>query len=211
VKNNTSLVLNVILAIAVVVLYILHFSGNKTSDNTSTSQSGAIKSNNKSASTGEAKIAYINTDTLMEKYEFAKTTKKDLETKGRLIDADLNNRKTAFQNDIASYQRTAGTMTQQKAQETEQLLALRERELTQYQQTQQTEFLKEEQKLNEKLRDNVNEFVKKYAETNRIAYVFSYSKNNIGVGLIYGIGANDITSDILNGLNEEYKSGQKKK
>jgi outer membrane protein len=211
VKNNTSLVLNVILAIAVVILYILHFSGNQASNNTSNNTNSVAKTNTKSTTSGEGKVAYINTDTLMEKYEFAKATKKDLETRGRLIEADLNSRKTSFQNDIASYQRTAGTMTQQKAQETEQLLALRERELTQYQQTQQTEFLKEEQKLNEKLRDNVNEFVKKYAEANGIAYVFSYSKNNIGVGMIYGVGGSDITLDILNGLNEEYKSGQKKK
>jgi outer membrane protein len=211
VKNNTSLVVNVILAIAVVILYILHFSGNRSAQTTVGNSASANKNADKSIAASNVKIAYINTDTLMDKYEFAKATRKDLETKGRLIDADLNNRKTGFQNDIASYQRTAGTMTQQKAQETEQLLAMKERELAQYQQTQQSEFLKEEQKLNEKLRDNVNDFVKKYAESNGVTYVFSYSKNNIGVGLIYGIGATDITMEVLKGLNEEYKSGQKKK
>lgn len=212
-KNN-SLIFNGLLAIAVLVLYILYFVGNNkatTNNNkTSTTTNSKITPSTKNIS-GEIKIAFVNTDTLLAKYEFAKATRKDLETKGRLIDSDLRNRQTNLQNAVISFQNSAGTMTQQKIEETRQSLAMKEQELRQYGQSQELEFAKEEQKLTEKLRDNLSEYVKKYAEANGFTYILTYSKANPGVGLMYGVPTADITEEILKGLNEEYKEGQKKK
>jgi outer membrane protein len=213
VKNN-SLIFNGLLAVAVLALYILYFLGNNNSIATTNKTAGSnttVAKNSAKNTSGETKIAFVNTDTLLAKYDFAKTTRKDLDTKGRLIESDLRNRQGNLQNAVISFQNSAATMTQQKIEETRQSLAMKEQELRQYQQSQELEFAKEEQKLMEKLRDNLNEFVKKYAEANGYTYVLAYSKANPGVGLMYGVPTSDITEEVLKGLNEEYKEGQKKK
>ena len=57
--KNLSIGLNVLLLIAVIVLYILHFSGNSKS---TSNQSGTVTVN------ADAKIVYINMDTLLNNY-----------------------------------------------------------------------------------------------------------------------------------------------
>jgi len=58
--KNASLILNIVLAIAVAVLYYLHFKGNST-DATPT----AVPTESK----GKA-IVYVNVDSLLTKYDF---------------------------------------------------------------------------------------------------------------------------------------------
>ena len=59
--KNLSIVLNVVLFVAVIVLYVLYFSGHKSPETAMTS---------KVAGTADAtKIVYINTDTLLNNYQ----------------------------------------------------------------------------------------------------------------------------------------------
>ena len=61
--KNLSIVLNVVLFVAVIVLYVLYFSGHKSPETAMTS---------KVAGTADAtKIVYINTDTLLNNYQLA--------------------------------------------------------------------------------------------------------------------------------------------
>ena len=57
--KNLSIGLNVLLLIAVIVLYILHFSGNSKS---TSNQGGTVTMN------ADARIVYINMDTLLNNY-----------------------------------------------------------------------------------------------------------------------------------------------
>ena len=57
--KNLSIGLNVLLLIAVIVLYILHFSGNGKS---TSNQGGTVTMN------ADARIVYINMDTLLNNY-----------------------------------------------------------------------------------------------------------------------------------------------
>lgn len=155
------------------------------------------------------KFAFVNTDTLLERYAFYKDMKKDLETKGRIIDSDLRNKMSGFQNEAVLYQKSVGSMTIDQAKRTEQGLAAKEQELGQYKQTVENDFLKQEQDMSKKLNGNINDFVKKYAEQNGYTFIFSYSKNATGVGMLYGQDALDITADIAKGLNEAYKPEKK--
>jgi outer membrane protein len=159
--------------------------------------------------TKETKFAYVNTDTLLLNYEFYKELKKDLETKQRIIQSDLRNRQTTFQTEVQSYQKTVGGMTIEQAKKTEQGLAQKEQELVEYGKSVETAYLKEEQKLNEKLNQNISDYLKKYAEENGYTFIFGYSKANNAVGMIYGQPSLEITKEVSSGLNEEYKKGQK--
>ena len=59
--KKVNLTLNIVLLLAVAVLYVLHFTGNKT-DNTVSSEDSRITA-------GSGDIVYINLDTLVNQYD----------------------------------------------------------------------------------------------------------------------------------------------
>ncbi len=206
---KTSQITQIVLAIALVVLYILHFTKGNSNNNTP-KNAAPIKVSNKDNKNSEAKIAYYNVDSLMSKYTYYINAKKTSENEGRIIQSDLNARKGALENAVVSFQNSAATMTQQKIEETKQGLMMKEKELMQYGQSQENEMMKKEQKIAEKMVDNIAEFLKKYAEANGYSMIYAYSKTNFTVGLTYAQSSYEITDEIIKGLNEDYKNQTKK-
>jgi hypothetical protein len=70
--KNLSLILNAVLAIAVIVLFVKVFSGNANST------TGKAIFSNDSIATGKLPIAYINVDSLLLNYQFAKESNESL-------------------------------------------------------------------------------------------------------------------------------------
>ena len=67
--KNLSLILNVVLFVAVGVLYYLHFASNPSSS------SGSLTT----GPSGDLQIAFINADSILQKYEYLEVKKKQLE------------------------------------------------------------------------------------------------------------------------------------
>jgi outer membrane protein len=207
--KTPSIIFQAVLGIAVLVLYILHFTKTNT-NNTSKVPATPIKVINKDSKNAEAKIGYYNIDTLQAKYQYYLDAKRDLENQGRVMQSDLNNRKKTLENSVISFEKTAASMTKQKIEETQQGLAMEEQKLMQYARSQESEFIKKEQKVAEKMVENISDFLKKFAEANGYAMIYAYSKNNFQIGLTYAQSSYEITEEIIKGLNEEYKNQSKK-
>jgi outer membrane protein len=79
--KNISIILNIVLLIAVAVLYYLHFSGNKTVSATSDSN---IPS--------DIRIAYVNSDSIAKHYDYLKETRNVMEAKTQRMDQDFQKR-----------------------------------------------------------------------------------------------------------------------
>lgn len=163
------------------------------------------------------KFAYINVDTLMEKYLVYKEMKKDFETQSRIKSSDLRNSGASFENDVTNFQKTIANMPVGEAKAQERQIALKEQEfegrrneLMKRQQEAESDLYKQEQAMLKKIMDNINDFVKKYAEENGYTFIFSYSKANALSGLMYGQSALDITTDVVKGLNATSAKTEKK-
>ena len=61
--------------------------------------------------TGDLKVAYINSDSVLKYYDYYKEVRTRFETKGKKLDQDLQNRAQSLQNEIGAYQRNVNTMT----------------------------------------------------------------------------------------------------
>lgn len=207
--KNLSLILNVVLALAVVILYILFFNSSKNTgaEKNNSSQKKVQPVANKDGKNPALRLAYVNSDTLLLKYDFYKDTKRDLENKQRVIQSDLVNRRNALQNEVQSYQKTAYSMTQQQAAETERRLMQKEQELIKYGQTVEQGYLEQEKKLNEKLYNNIADYLKVYAEQNGYTYIFGYTR--AGGSVLFADQAYEVTEEVIKGINEEYKNQQK--
>lgn len=194
-------------ALVATVLYGCGGNNNQNSDNNKTNNNTETASTSgTSTPAGGLKIVYVNIDTLQSQYEFAKRVRKDLKQKENEVKADLSSRGQTFQNKVASFQRTAGTMSVNTYKATEKDLAKRKQELEMYSRVRQRELIDESDKMSQKLRENINGFLKRYSEKNGIDLILT--KSVVTNSVLYGKSNLDITVEVLKGLNKEYIDGK---
>lgn len=190
--KNLSLVLNIVLLIAVLVLFYLHFSGNK---------GGSLSPASNDTSAVDLKIAYINSDSVLKHYEYLKAQRLQLEAKTKKMDQDYRNRAIGLQNEITAYQRNVNTMTLGQVRATEEDLTKKQQNLQMYQQSLSQQLMEEEAKLNKALYDRVTDFLKKYCEEKGLQVVLKYDPTS---DVLYGGAGLDISQDVIEGLNASY-------
>lgn len=191
--KNLSLILNIVLLVAVGVLYYLHFSGGKTSISSGSGVSGVPS---------DIKIAYINSDSVLKHYEYLKVNKDKMEAKTKKMDQDYRNRASGLQSEITAYQRNVNTMTLGQVRAVEEDLQKKQQNLQMYQQTLMQQLSEEEAKLNRELYDRITKFLKKYSQDNGLQVVLKFDPTS---DVLYGGQALDISQDVIKGLNDEYQ------
>ena len=196
--KNLSLVLNVILLIAVGVLYVLHFTGGEKNEVSNEVQAtGGISSSLQ-------QLAYVNSDSLLQNYDYFKDKADELEAKRAKLEAEYTNRAQGLQNEINDFQRNAQNMTMAQARAVEENLTQKQQNLIRYQQTLQQELMNDENVVNNELYDNVANYLEEFGRRNNLQLVLTYTK---GSGVLYANDSLDITKEVIVGLNNEY--GQK--
>ncbi|HEY9049531.1 MAG TPA: OmpH family outer membrane protein [Ohtaekwangia sp.] len=192
--KNLSLILNIVLLVAVGVLFYLHFSSSKPA-----ASSGVV------TEAGDLQIAYINSDTVLKYYDYLKAQKVQLEEKQKKIEQEYRNRALGLQNEIAAYQRNVNSMTLGQVKATEEDLGKKQQNLQLYQQTLSQQLMEEEAKLNKELYDRITNFLKKYGTEKGLQVVLKYDPTS---DVLFAGDALNISQDVINGLNTEY--GQEK-
>ncbi|WP_295720949.1 OmpH family outer membrane protein [Mucilaginibacter sp.] len=152
-------------------------------------------------------IVYINSDTLLSKYEYTKDMNKRLEEKGKASQSDLQAKGQAFQREVADYQKSAATLPADQRQATEQRLQRKQQELQGYQQNATAEFQNVQATENSKQYDKIADFTKAYAKEKGYKLVLLFSKASPVV--LYGDPSLDVTSDVVKKLNEAYTKEKK--
>jgi outer membrane protein len=190
--KNLSLILNIVLLVAVGVLYYLQFSGGKSS----------MKSASASSVPSDVKIAYVNSDSILKHYDYFDMRTKALEAKSQRLDQEFRNRAQGLQDEYANYQRTVNNLTLSQVKAVEEDLGKKQQNLQLYQQSLNQELAQDEAKLNRDLYQKITAFLKDYSKENGLQVVLKYDPSS---DVLYGGDALDITSDVLKGLNEKYK------
>lgn len=186
--KNISLILNVVLTLAVIVLFYLQLSGGRTGS--PTTGSGVNPT-----------IAYINADTVLKYYDYSKSGREKLEAKGKQLDQDLNARATSLQGEFESYQRNVNTMTIGQARAVEEDLTKKRNNLQMYQESLSQQMLIEQEKMNRELYDRVTAFLRKYSQENGLQVVLKY---NVASDVLYASDSMDISKEVIKGLNLAY-------
>jgi len=192
--KNASLVLNVILVIAVGVLYYLHFaSGKSSSVDGGTGSEGAVGGN----------TLYINTDSVVMAYNFTKEKSKFIEENNKQRELMLRNKQGAYESAVRKYQQGAAILTErEKAAKEEQIMGM-QNELMGLQQQFQQDAMMEEQALLSSIIDTLEGFMVDYTKGKNVDFVLGYQKNGT---IFYRNPANDITNEVIEKLNTRYKS-----
>lgn len=189
---------------AIVFSLISIFKGN--SEDTVTTNT---KKTAKTIQSGDLKIAYIDTDTVLAKYDMAVEMQKALETKQQQAENTFKQQQASLEKDYKDYMTNGDklTLTQQKAKEQE--LQQRMQNLQQMPAKLQSDLQQEQVTQNKKLLDAVYAFVKDY-NAKHDKYNIILSKSYVSSPTLYMDEGMDITDEIVKGLNEEYKEYKKK-
>ena len=193
--KNFSIVLNVILAIAVVVLYVLHFTGGHDADSSEQASVSATPTN--------LSIAYVNSDSLLANYDYFKELEKKFMDKREKLNAEYQNRAEGLQREVQNFQSTAGNMTISQARAVEEDLRKKQQNLMMYQEQLGQQLMQEEATMNSDLYDKVSDYLHNYGSNKNLQIVLTYTK---GSGVLYANEGLDITNEVMLGLNDAYKA-----
>lgn len=194
----SNLKLTVLTTAVAVVSVFAACSNNKTSTETTAT---------KTTVASDEKIVYVNSDSLLTKYEYFKDLKSKMETKGKAAETDLAAKQQAFQREVQQYQQQQNTLPADQRAATEQRLGRKQQELQAYQQNAGAALQNEQAKEQELLYNKVAEYLKGYAKTKGYKMVLTYSKGNSAI--LFADESLDVTSAVIVGLNEAYAKDKK--
>ena len=213
-NNKISTTINVCLIIAVAILYYLHFSNcNKgctaNNGNDSTAMAAPIVMSPKEIKA--SKIVYVNSDILNEKYEFVREMATAAQSKQQRLELAYQTKGQKLQQDYTEFQQKAsqGLLSENQGNAAQEDFKKRKAELDQME-SQLQSLVEEIQRGNEEVRKTVVDYVKEYNKKSQYNYVLTYTNGPGGV-IILANDSLDITNEILEGLNAQYKARKNNK
>lgn len=157
-----------------------------------------------SASATGLKIAYVEIDSLLTKYDFWNDLNELMLKKEENIRATLNQKARELENEVKEFQRKLENnafTTRERAEQEQNRLLKKERDLQELQNRLTGELATENQKNSIQLRDSINSFLKVYNKDKGYSFIIS----NTGFdNLLYADETHNITNEIVDGLNKRY-------
>ncbi len=193
-KCRCGMIMNIVLLIGLIVLYVLFFINKSKQKDTVNHVPVAIK--------GNMSIAYINTDTIMEKYDFAKDMKKELEDYQTKLENDYKFKMTSFQAEYENYIKTGASLKLSEQKKREEELKEKNNSLMALKEKMSEDLFKKNQAINNRLLDTIFSYIHRFNEKPKYTYIL---KKSIEHNILYANDSLEITKDVLKGLNMEYK------
>ena len=187
--KNASIALNIILLVAVVFLYIKVYS-EKTE-----TVPAMIKGKQEQSS-----IVYVNSDSLLDKYDFYLNTKKVFEKKRDSIDAILQYRDKSLKNEAMQYQQKAETMSNEQRMQTEEGLMQKQQSLVDLRDNLLEYLSTEEEKMNDDIHTHLVSYLKEYNRSRGYHFILGVQK---GSGVLLANDSLNITNEVIKGINSK--------
>lgn len=202
-----SIGLNVLLLLAVGLLYYLHFKGDKK-------QVTEVKTAVPKASASElekAPIAYVDLDSLNEKISYIRDKRKELENEQKAIENDwvnANRNLSNKKNDFIRKHDNGKAITDQMAEEFQTQLLQEQQAIEEKHQAATQKLTEKSYKFMDDIQKKLKEFLAQYNSNGTYKYIFT-----TGTGLDYIVFKDstlNITNDVIAGMNEKIGNESKK-
>ena len=196
--KNLSLIINVVLAIAVIVLFVLVL-GNKSNSVANQSVTGKNQ-----VTSGKLPIAYVNVDSLLLHYEFAKESNESLIKKQEDSRLKINTLARQLQNEMGDFQRKLENnafLSRDRAQQEQTRLQKKQQDLQELDGSLSKQLVQVQQRMSEQLRDTINNFMKEYNKDHKYQLIISNTSSD---NILYAEKTYDITAEVTKLLNERY-------
>ena len=204
--KRTNFILNGFLALATVLVFAQCTDKNNNASTTSNVApvAGVAGSSN-------MKIAYVEIDSLLTKYNFWNDLNEAMISKEENIRTTLNEKGKKLEAEAREFERklqNGGFASRERAEQEQMRLMKQQQDLQALQQKLSAELADENQKNSLQLRDSINSFLKIYNQNKGYDLIIS----NTGFdNLLYANPAYNITQEIIDVLNSRYTTSTTKK
>ena len=230
--NSLQTIINAVLGLAVAVLFFLHFSSRSTvsapakpaaaaaASAASVSPAPAIAAAAADtppadttapvavapaavvAASNEGKIAYVESNRLLDGYPGMKDARKAFESKAKGWERQNQSLLSGFKTAVEQYQKSAAGLTEAQRAATEQKLGTQQQQIAQQQQQLQQQAQQEEAKLTSSVLTRINKQVETYGKARGYKLILIAAPSGT---IAYGQKDLDITAPVLTYLNSEYR------
>lgn len=199
-KNNSAYYIGGVLAVAIIILYILHF----TSGSGKNGSTGKIFDSLNNDSSLTMPIAYVNIDSLLINYNFAKDLNEALMRKEESSRASLVQKERQFESAAREFQRKIQNnafLSQERAEQEQQRILKMQQEYQEMAERLAHEFAIEQDKLNFEMEDTIKVQIREFNKSHGYQLILSNrgTSNILMANEMY-----DITKDVTNYLNKKY-------
>ena len=199
-KKNNAYVMGAILAVAILILYILHF--------TSAPGKNGVKKGDYMTMMNDSSItlpvAYVNVDSLLMNYNFAKDLNEALMRTEESSRASLTQKERELNAAAQEFQRKLQNnafLSQERAEQEQQRILKMQQEYQQMAERLSQEFALEQQKLNMELSDTVKVRLVEFNKNKGYQIIYS---NTMSDNILFADDKYNITKEVIEFLNKKY-------
>jgi len=197
--KKSSLIVTIVMAAAIVLIYVLHF--------TSGISKSPAKSPDKAAGdhTG-LKIAYIKVDSLILNYDLAQDLHDVFTQKQEAYTKEYSDKRSKFEEQAAAFQekvQRGGFLTQERAIQERDRLAGEEQNIAKLDQELSGKLAQHQNDNNKQLLDSLINYLKIYNAGKKYDYILNSGD------ILIGDDAYNITKSVLDALNARYAKSKK--
>ncbi len=145
---------------------------------------------------------YVDVNKLMEGYSRTKVEREAFNKKAATLKANVDSLISGWQKELQSYEKERASMTKKELELKQQLLSNKQQQVNNYQQAIQKQIQEEDQKATKTVVNDINAYIKEYGKEKGYRIIFGASG---GGNVMYADKAADLTDDVLEGLNQQYK------
>lgn len=191
----------IILALALAVLYVLHFT---SSDNASSSEKKDAIETSSSANIpkSDSKIAYVNTDTLWQNYDFYQEMKEDLLKEKQILEKQYENRVRKLEEKVLRFREKAPYLSQREGERQQTAIMEEEQQIVQLQEELSLQLAESESDKNKAIRGKILSELESFNKELGYDFILGYSLSS---DVIYAEKSLDVTETVLNRLNAKYR------
>ena len=192
-KNST--IVNILLALAIVILYALHFANSNKSK---TEQPSQLQVSGKALS-----IAYVKMDSMLFTYELAKKLNADFTAKQEAFKKEYTDRRIKFDKEAAAFQekvQRGGFLTEARAKQEQGRLEGVQQEIQKLDYELTQKLTEMQSVINQQIIDSISSYLKGYNSNKRYDFILNSSS------MLEGSPQYNITKEVSIGLNARYKA-----
>jgi len=197
--KHINTIVNIVLAVGLIVLYILHFSGSSNGKPVT-----RVAGSDSTSLSAQLPIAYINVDSLLLNYNYSKDLNEVLIRKRENAQATLTEKARKLDGEMKEFQRKRENnafLSEQSFKSQQQALLKKQQDLQQLEETLTQQLGKEQQKMNEQLRDSIYKFLREYNKDHKYQMILSNTMND---NIMVADNAYNITNEVVEMLNSKY-------
>ncbi len=154
----------------------------------------------------QQKTAYVDVADIMKEYKAVKTLEKEVEDQQNALQAKYNQIAMEFEKEAREFDASSRRMSRKKAEARYQELLQKNQQIQQAQQAESATLQQESQESMDEIIEDFKDFVKEYAQANGYTYILGATESG---NVLYGDATLDLTEEILDALNKDYKENNK--